>query len=81
MKLGQLLNGIPTYHLSGDPEQEIQGLAYDSRQVKPGYLFVALKGHRQNGHDYLQNAVQNGAVALVMEELQEIKDEVEEDIY
>lgn len=76
MKLGQLLNGIPTYHLSGDPEQEIQGLAYDSRQVKPEYLFVALKGHRQNGHDYLQNAVQNGAVALVMEELQEIKDEV-----
>ncbi|MBW1887540.1 MAG: UDP-N-acetylmuramoyl-L-alanyl-D-glutamate--2,6-diaminopimelate ligase [Deltaproteobacteria bacterium] len=76
MKLGQLLNGIPTYHLSGDPEQEIQGLAYDSRQVKPGYLFVALKGHRQNGHDYLQNAVQNGAVALVMEELQEVKDEV-----
>jgi len=76
MKLGQLLNGIPTCHLSGDPGQEIQGLAYDSRQVKPGYLFVALKGHSQNGHDYLQNAVQNGAVALVMEELQEIKDEV-----
>jgi UDP-N-acetylmuramoyl-L-alanyl-D-glutamate--2,6-diaminopimelate ligase len=76
MKLGQLLNGIPTHHLSGDPEQEIQGLAYDSRKVKPGYLFVALKGHRQNGHDYLRNAVQNGAVALVMEELQEMKNEV-----
>ena len=69
MQLGQLLNGIPTYQMSGDPEQEIQGLAYDSRQVKPGYLFVALKGHSQNGHDYLQSAVQNGAVALVMEDL------------
>ena len=76
MKLGQLLNGVPTYHLSGDPEMEIQGLAYDSRQVKPGYLFVALKGHRQNGHDFLQNAVQNGAVALVMEELHEMKNDV-----
>ena len=76
MKLGQLLNGIPSYHLSGDPEQEIQGLAYDSRQVKPGYLFVALKGHRQNGHHYIQNAVQNGAVALVTEELQEPMDKV-----
>ena len=76
MKLGQLLNGIPAYHLSGDPEQEIQGLAYDSREVKPGYLFVALKGHRQNGHDYLRNAVQNGAVALVMEDLQEMKNDV-----
>jgi len=76
MKLGQLLNGIPTYHLSGDPEQEIQGLAYDSRRVKPGYLFVALKGHIQNGHAYLQDAIQNGAVALVMEEVKDLKGDV-----
>ena len=76
MKLGQLLNGIPTGHPSGALEQEIKGLAYDSRQVKPGYLFVAIKGHRQNGHDYLQNAVQKGAVALVVEELKKMTDEV-----
>ena len=68
MKLGQLLKEITVYGLTGDPEHEIGGLAYDSRQVKPGYMFVALKGHRQNGHDYIQDAVNKGAVALVAEE-------------
>ncbi len=73
MKLGQLLKGIPDYDLSGDPEQEIQGLGYDSRQVRAGYLFVALKGYSQNGHNYLRDAIQNGAVAIVAEEFKEIQ--------
>jgi UDP-N-acetylmuramoyl-L-alanyl-D-glutamate--2,6-diaminopimelate ligase len=73
MKLGQLLKGIPDYDLSGDPEQEIQGLGYDSRQVRAGYLFVALKGYSQNGHNYLRDAIQNGAVALVAEEFEELQ--------
>lgn len=68
MKLIHLLDGLKAYDLTGDPEQEIEGLAYDSRQIKPGYLFVALKGHALNGHHYLEDAVQNGAVALVGEE-------------
>jgi UDP-N-acetylmuramoyl-L-alanyl-D-glutamate--2,6-diaminopimelate ligase len=68
MKLIHLLEGLKPYDLTGDPEQEIEGLAYDSRQIKPGYLFVALRGHALNGHDYLAEAVHNGAVALVGEE-------------
>ena len=73
MKLGHLLEGLETYDLTGDPEQEIEGIAYDSRQVHPGYLFVAFKGHVLNGHDYLENAMQNGAVALVGEEFRGLK--------
>jgi len=68
MKLIHLLDGLKAYDLNGDPEQEIEGLSYDSRQIKPGYLFVALKGHALNGHHYLEDAVQNGAAALVGEE-------------
>jgi UDP-N-acetylmuramoyl-L-alanyl-D-glutamate--2,6-diaminopimelate ligase len=68
MKLIHLLEGLKEYDLTGDPEQEVEGLAYDSRQIKPGHLFVALKGHALNGHQYLGDAVQNGAVALVGEE-------------
>lgn len=68
MKLIRLLEGLKTYDLAGDPEKEIEGVAYDSRQIKPGYLFVALKGHALNGHHYLEDAVQNGAVAWVSEE-------------
>lgn len=73
MKLGHLLEGLEVYDLTGNPEQEIEGLAYDSRQVQPGYLFVALKGHSLNGHDYLENAIQNGAVAVVGEEFRGLK--------
>ncbi len=68
MKLGQLLKGMTVYDLKGDLEQKVVGLAYDSRRVRPGYLFVARKGQKLNGHDYLRDAVQNGAVALVAEE-------------
>ncbi len=68
MKLIRLLEGLKTYDLTGDPELEIEGVAYDSRQIKPGYLFVALKGHALNGHHYLEDAIQNGAVAWVGEE-------------
>ncbi|MGD8227062.1 MAG: Mur ligase domain-containing protein, partial [Desulfobacteraceae bacterium] len=68
MKLIHLLEALKEYDLTGDPEQEIEGLAYDSRRVQPGDLFVALRGHALNGHHYLDDAVQNGALALVGEE-------------
>ena len=73
MKLTHLLEGLKEYDLTGDPEQEIEGLAYDSRQIKPGHLFVALQGHALNGHHYLADAVQNGAVALVGEKFSSLK--------
>jgi UDP-N-acetylmuramoyl-L-alanyl-D-glutamate--2,6-diaminopimelate ligase len=67
MKLGRLVKGMNPQEISGDPEQQINGLAYDSRQVKPGNLFVALKGHDRDGHDYIEDALEKGAVALVGE--------------
>jgi len=67
MKLAHLLDGLREYDLVGDPEHEIDGVVYDSRQVKPGYLFVAIKGLTVDGHDYLRDAIQNGATVLVGE--------------
>ena len=67
MKLAHLLDGLREHDLVGDPEREIDGMAYDSRQVKPGYLFVAIKGLTVDGHDYLMDAIQNGATVLVGE--------------
>ena len=67
MKLAHLLDGLREYDLVGDPEREIDGMVYDSRQVKPGYLFVAIKGLTVDGHDYLRDAIQNGATVLVGE--------------
>jgi UDP-N-acetylmuramoyl-L-alanyl-D-glutamate--2,6-diaminopimelate ligase len=67
MKLAHLLDGLREYDLVGDPEREIDGMVYDSRQAKPGYLFVAIKGLTVDGHDYLRDAIQNGATVLVGE--------------
>ncbi len=47
----------------------ISGVAIDSRAVKPGYLFFAIKGARLDGHEFVQNAITNGAVAVVCEHL------------
>lgn len=47
---------------------DVKGLAYDSRQVKPGYMFVAIPGRRQDGMTFIDDALQRGAVAVVGEE-------------
>lgn len=47
---------------------EISSVTQDTRQIKPGSLFVAIKGHKMDGHDYLDQAVQAGAVALVVQD-------------
>ena len=47
------------------PDIPITGISIDSRAVKPGDLFVALKGGSVDGHEYIQMAIGNGAVAVV----------------
>ena len=49
------------------PDLSIHGIAIDSRAVKPGYLFVAMRGGSFDGHDFIPRAIENGAVAIVGE--------------
>jgi len=49
------------------PDIPIAGISIDSRAVKPGHLFVALQGGTVDGHEYIKNALDNGAVAVVGE--------------
>jgi UDP-N-acetylmuramoyl-L-alanyl-D-glutamate--2,6-diaminopimelate ligase len=49
------------------PDISITGISIDSRAVKPGHLFVAMKGSSADGHDYIPKAIENGAVAIVGE--------------
>lgn len=64
--LRDLLSALP-WKVEGEVEDiEVSGLAFDSRQVEPGDLFVAILGLEFDGHEYIPQAVQAGAAALVI---------------
>lgn len=48
-------------------DRDISGVAYNSQKTKKGYLFVAIKGEKFDGHDFIQDAIEKGAVAVVHE--------------
>jgi UDP-N-acetylmuramoyl-L-alanyl-D-glutamate--2,6-diaminopimelate ligase len=67
--LSDILNGVPFTELQGSADVEISAVVFDSRKVVPGCLFVAVKGTVVDGHDYIEQAVKDGAVAIICEEL------------
>ena len=58
MKLGKIIEKIAK-NVKDAENIEITGIAYDSRAVKPGFLFVAIKGFETDGHKYIDSAVKN----------------------
>ena len=68
MKLKELLKDVDYKLVQGDLELEIKDIAYDSRKVKEGVAFVALKGFRVDGHDYIDKAISNGAKCIIVED-------------
>ncbi|MBU1694671.1 MAG: UDP-N-acetylmuramoyl-L-alanyl-D-glutamate--2,6-diaminopimelate ligase [Verrucomicrobia bacterium] len=68
MKLEYLTRIIQPLTLRGSTDCEIEGLAYDSRHVRPGFLFVALPGRRRDGRDFVADAIERGAVAVMSEQ-------------
>jgi len=67
MRIESLLSVIQPMTVSGPTDPDISGLAYDSRQVRPGFLFVALRGAHEDGTRFIDDAIQRGAVAIVSE--------------
>ncbi len=65
MKLNALLDRVPAVAVSGPVDLEIKGVTHDSRQVKPGFIFCALSGQRDDGNRYIQDAIDRGAAAVV----------------
>ena len=68
MKLQELLEGIEYSVLQGSADTEIKGVAYDSREVREGFLFVCIKGMAVDGHTFAEKAVSSGAAALIVED-------------
>ena len=67
MKLSELLQGVEIIRSSADPDMEISGVSYDSRQTQAGDLFVAVTGYETDGHRFIPAAVQKGAVCVLCE--------------
>jgi UDP-N-acetylmuramoyl-L-alanyl-D-glutamate--2,6-diaminopimelate ligase len=67
MILREILNALETLSVTGDSGVDIKGVAYDSRKVMPGCLFVAMRGEKVDGHDYIKDAARRGAIAVICE--------------
>jgi UDP-N-acetylmuramoyl-L-alanyl-D-glutamate--2,6-diaminopimelate ligase len=67
LALTRLLERLPGAQVAGDVGRYVTAIEIDSRSVKPGTLFVALRGGRNDGHDYLREAAANGAAAMVVQ--------------
>ena len=68
MNLKNIVEGLNVEVLQGTLDVEITSIAYDSRKVQKGTLFVCLKGFKVDGHDFAKQAVEAGAVALLVED-------------
>ncbi len=76
MLLDKILEGYDYKLLAGKLNTEILGIENDSRAVTEGSLFIAEVGYTVDGHDYIQQAIGNGAVAVIIEKEVEIKGDV-----
>jgi len=72
MHLKKLIENINIKHFLGGQNVEIPHVNYDSRKIAPGDLFVAIKGHVQDGHNFIGDAVSRGAAAVLAEAAPEV---------
>lgn len=71
MLLKELLRTAGKYEISGSDEIEINGIEIDSRKIKDGNAFIAIRGTQADGHDYISKAIELGAKAIICEKLPE----------
>lgn len=69
MKLSELLKNIKPNQIVGNADIDITGVNIDSRKIKPGHLFVAMKGTQVDGHQFIPKAVAQGARAVLLEDM------------
>lgn len=69
--LQNILYKVRGLALIGSTEVEINGLCIDSRKVAPGNAFIAIKGIHTDGHQYIETAIEKGAIAIICEDMPE----------
>ena len=68
MKLKEMLIGLEGLKVKGDLDIDIKGVESNSKNVEEGFLFVAIKGFKVDGHEFIDSAIENGATAIIIEE-------------
>ena len=63
MELKKVLLGIEGIKARGNLDLDIVGIEKNSKEVKKGYMFIAIKGFSVDGHQFVENAIENGAIA------------------
>lgn len=77
MELTQLLNSLHVIQVTGEVQRkDVAGIVYDSRKVQKNSVFVAIKGFKTDGHLFIQDAINKGAIAIVVEDNNSIPDEL-----
>ena len=72
MELRKLLEGVEIRKITGETLKEIKGIAYHSKQIGKGFLFAAIRGMEVDGHRFIEEAIERGAEAVVLEEEREV---------
>ncbi len=67
MNINDILQGIKVISFKGKQDISISGIEFDSRNVKSGSLFIAVKGVKSDGHNYIPQAIGSGAAAIICE--------------
>jgi UDP-N-acetylmuramoyl-L-alanyl-D-glutamate--2,6-diaminopimelate ligase len=67
--LKDILYKVSLISVSGNTGMDVNDICFDSRAVKPGCLFVATRGTLSDGHEFIQTAIDKGAIAIVCEEI------------
>jgi UDP-N-acetylmuramoyl-L-alanyl-D-glutamate--2,6-diaminopimelate ligase len=73
MELEKLLKNVKPLLVEGSTKVDITGVNIDSRRIKPGHLFVAIKGTQVDGHAFIKKAEELGAIAVLCEVIPEVK--------
>ncbi len=69
MELKELLKAITVVDIKGNDDVEITGVNIDSRRIKDGHLFIAMKGTQVDGHKFIPKAIELGAKAVLCEDM------------
>ena len=76
MLLKNLIEGLDIVSVKGNIDVEISSIAYDSRKVKTGALFVCIEGFKADGHSYIPFAIENGVSAILVQKDVEVPNNI-----